>query len=91
MSKVHPDAKAALDGIIRDGMMVVSGGFGLCGTAEDRSDALRESGVKNLTVVSNNAGVHGSGLSRLLQTRQIGKMILSYVGENKLFGQQSCG
>jgi 3-oxoacid CoA-transferase subunit A len=88
MNKVYPDAKSALDGILKDGMMVMSGGFGLCGIAEALSDALRESGVKNLTVVSNNAGVDGIGLSRLLETRQIKKMISSYVGENKLFAQQ---
>src|SRR5882724_5199552 len=88
MNKVYPDAKSALDGILKDGMMIMSGGFGLCGIAETLSDALRESGVKNLTVVSNNAGVDGIGLSRLLETRQIKKMISSYVGENKLFAQQ---
>jgi 3-oxoacid CoA-transferase subunit A len=88
MNKVYPDAKSALDGILKDGMMIMSGGFGLCGIAETLSDALRDSGVKNLTVVSNNAGVDGIGLSRLLETRQIKKMISSYVGENKLFAQQ---
>ena len=88
MKKVYPDAKSALEGILRDGMMVMSGGFGLCGIAETLSDAIRDSGVKNLTVVSNNAGVDGIGLSRLLETRQIKKMISSYVGENKLFAQQ---
>src|SRR5450432_1154494 len=88
MNKVYPDAKSAFDGILHDGMMIMSGGFGLCGIAETLSDALRESGVKNLTVVSNNAGVDGIGLSRLLETRQIKKMISSYVGENKLFAQQ---
>src|SRR5215510_6021658 len=88
MNKVYPDAKSALDGILKDGMMIMSGGFGLCGIAEELSDAIRDSGVKNLTVVSNNAGVDGIGLSRLLETRQIKKMISSYVGENKLFAQQ---
>jgi 3-oxoacid CoA-transferase subunit A len=88
MNKVYPDAKSALDGILRDGMMIMSGGFGLCGIAETLSDAIRDAGVKNLTVVSNNAGVDGIGLSRLLETRQIKKMISSYVGENKLFAQQ---
>ena len=88
MNKVYPDAKSALDGLLRDGMMIMSGGFGLCGIAETLSDAIRDSGVKNLTVVSNNAGVDGIGLSRLLETRQIKKMISSYVGENKLFAQQ---
>jgi 3-oxoacid CoA-transferase subunit A len=88
MNKVYPDAKSALDGILKDGMMIMSGGFGLCGIAEALSDAIRDSGVKNLTVISNNAGVDGIGLSRLLETRQIKKMISSYVGENKLFAQQ---
>ena len=88
MNKVYPDAKSALAGILKDGMMIMSGGFGLCGIAETLSDAIRDSGVKNLTVVSNNAGVDGIGLSRLLETRQIRKMISSYVGENKLFAQQ---
>ena len=88
MNKVYPDATTALAGLLKDGMMIMSGGFGLCGIAETLSDAIRESGVKNLTVVSNNAGVDGIGLSRLLETRQIKKMISSYVGENKLFAQQ---
>lgn len=88
MNKVYPDAKAALDGILRDGMMIMSGGFGLCGIPETLSDAIRDAGVKDLTFVSNNAGVDGIGLSRLLETRQIKKMISSYVGENKLFAQQ---
>src|ERR1700743_3438741 len=88
MNKVYPDAKSALDGVLKDGMMIMSGGFGLCGIAETLSDAIRDSGVKNLTVVSNNAGVDGIGLSRLFETRQIKKMISSYVGENKLFAQQ---
>ena len=88
MNKVYPDAKSALEGILKDGMMIMSGGFGLCGIAETLSDAIRDSGVKDLTVISNNAGVDGIGLSRLLETRQIRKMISSYVGENKLFAQQ---
>ena len=88
MNKVYPDAKSALDGLLKDGIMIMSGGFGLCGIAETLSDAIRDSRVKNLTVVSNNAGVDGIGLSRLLETRQIKKMISSYVGENKLFAQQ---
>ena len=88
MKKVYPDAKSALDGVLKDGMMIMSGGFGLCGIAEILSDAIRDSGVKGLTVISNNAGVDGIGLSRLLETRQIKKMISSYVGENKLFAQQ---
>ena len=88
MKKVYPDAKSALADVLKDGMMIMSGGFGLCGIAETLSDAIRESGVKGLTVISNNAGVDGIGLSRLLETRQIKKMISSYVGENKLFAQQ---
>src|SRR6267378_2940109 len=87
MNKVYPDAKSALAGILKDGMMIMSGGFGLCGIAETLSEAIRDSGVKNLTVISNNAGVDGIGLSRLLETKQIRKMISSYVGENKLFAQ----
>jgi 3-oxoacid CoA-transferase subunit A len=88
MNKVYPDAKSALSGILKDGMMIMSGGFGLCGIPEHLSDAIRDSGVKGLTFISNNAGVDGIGLSRLLETRQIKKMISSYVGENKLFAQQ---
>ena len=88
MNKVYPDAKSALAGILKDGMMIMSGGFGLCGIPETLSDAIRDSGVKGLTVISNNAGVDGIGLSRLLETHQIKKMISSYVGENKLFAQQ---
>ena len=88
MNKVYPDAKSALDGLLKDGIMIMSGGFGLCGIAETLSDAIRDSGVKGLTVVSNNAGVDGIGLSRLLETRQIKKMISSYVGENKTFAKQ---
>ena len=87
MNKVYPDAKSALQGLLKDGMMIMSGGFGLCGIPETLSDAIRDSGVKGLTVVSNNAGVDGIGLSRLLETRQIKKMISSYVGENKTFMQ----
>src|ERR1700744_1740368 len=88
MKKVYPDAKSALDGILKDGMMIMSGGFGLCGIAETLSDAIRDSGGKNLTVVSNNSGVDGIGLSRLLVRPQIKKVISSYVCENKLFAQQ---
>ena len=77
MKKVYPDAKSALDGLLRDGMMIMSGGFGLCGIPETLSEAIRDSGVKDLTFVSNNAGVDGIGLSRLLETRQIRKMISS--------------
>jgi 3-oxoacid CoA-transferase subunit A len=88
MKKVYPSASAALEGVVRDGMIVMSGGFGLAGIPEALNMALRDSGVKNLTVVSNNAGVDGVGLGLLLETRQIKKMISSYVGENKLFAQQ---
>jgi 3-oxoacid CoA-transferase subunit A len=88
MKKVYPDAKAALAGVLKDGMMIMAGGFGLCGIPETLILAIRDSGVKNLTVVSNNAGVDGIGLGILLDTRQIRKMISSYVGENKTFAQQ---
>jgi 3-oxoacid CoA-transferase subunit A len=88
MNKVYPDARAALAGLLRDGMLVMAGGFGLCGIPEALILAIRESGVKNLTVVSNNAGIDGVGLGLLLDTRQIKKMISSYVGENKTFAQQ---
>src|SRR4029078_1459138 len=86
--KVYPNAKAALDGIVTDGMMVAAAGFGLCGMPETRIKACRDSGMKNLTCISNNAGIDGAGLGLLLETRQIKKMIASYVGENKLFAQQ---
>jgi acyl CoA:acetate/3-ketoacid CoA transferase alpha subunit len=88
MNKVYPNAKAALDGIVRDNMMVMCGGFGLCGLPEKLIDALMDSGVKGLTCVSNNAGVDGAGLGKLLETRQVKKMISSYVGENKIFAKQ---
>ena len=88
MRKVYPDAHAALAGLLRDGMTIMAGGFGLCGIPETLIDAIRESGVKDLTVVSNNAGIDGVGLGLLLETRQIKKMISSYVGENKIFAQQ---
>lgn len=88
MKKVYPDARSALAGVIRDGMTIMSGGFGLCGIPEVLADAILESGAKNLTVISNNAGVDGIGLGKLLATRQISKMISSYVGENKIFAQQ---
>ena len=87
-NKLYPDAAAALDGLLFDGMTVMSGGFGLCGIPEKLIAALRLSGVKGLTVVSNNAGVDGFGLGLLLETRQIAKMISSYVGENKEFERQ---
>jgi 3-oxoacid CoA-transferase subunit A len=88
MKKVYPDAPSALAGLIKDGMTIMSGGFGLCGIPETLILAIRESGAKGLTVISNNAGVDGIGLGILLETRQIKKMISSYVGENKLFAQQ---
>jgi len=87
-NKVYPDAETALAGLVHDGMMVMAGGFGLCGIPEKLILALRDSGVKDLTVVSNNAGIDGAGLGLLLDTRQIRKMISSYVGENKTFAQQ---
>ena len=88
MQKIYDSAKAALDGLLFDGMMIMAGGFGLCGIPENLILALRASGVKNLTVVSNNAGVDDFGLGLLLQTRQIKKMISSYVGENDTFERQ---
>ena len=88
MKKVYSDAKAALAGVLKDGMLICCGGFGLCGIPEELIKAIRESGVKNLTVVSNNAGVDGAGLGLLLESKQVKKMISSYVGENKLFAQQ---
>jgi 3-oxoacid CoA-transferase subunit A len=87
MNKVYPDAKSALEGTLRDGMMIMSGGFGLCGIAETLANAICNSGVKNLTVVSNNAAVDGIGLGKMLEKKQIRKMISSYVGENKTFAQ----
>src|SRR5262245_45095216 len=87
-NKVYGDAKSAVAGITFDGMMVMSGGFGLCGIPENLIIALRDSGAKDLTVVSNNAGVDGWGLGLLLETKQIKKMISSYVGENKEFARQ---
>ena len=88
MKKVYADARSALAGLLKDGMMIMAGGFGLCGIPETLILAIRDSGVKNLTVVSNNCGVDGKGLGILLDTRQIKKMISSYVGENKTFMQQ---
>ena len=85
MDKVYPDAGIALAGLLRDGMTVMSGGFGLCGVPEALITAIRSSGVTGLTVISNNAGIDGAGLGLLLESRQIRKMISSYVGENKLF------
>ena len=88
MNKIYPSAAAALSGIVRDGQLLAVGGFGLCGIPEALIAALRDSQVKDLTVVSNNAGVDGFGLGQLLETRQIRKMISSYVGENKEFERQ---
>jgi 3-oxoacid CoA-transferase subunit A len=88
MNKVYPSAAAALDGIVRDGQLIAVGGFGLCGIPEALIDALAASGVKDLTAISNNAGVDGFGLGKLLNSRQIKKMISSYVGENKEFERQ---
>ena len=88
MRKIFPDAKAALEGLTFDGMTVMSGGFGLCGIPEHLIAALRDSGARDLTVISNNAGVDGFGLGQLLETRQIAKMISSYVGETKEFERQ---
>lgn len=88
MNKVYPSAGEALKGAVADGQLIAVGGFGLCGIPEALIDALQASGVKDLTVISNNAGVDGFGLGKLLATRQIRKMISSYVGENKEFERQ---
>ncbi|EGF31802.1 Succinyl-CoA:3-ketoacid-coenzyme A transferase subunit A [Oxalobacteraceae bacterium IMCC9480] len=88
MKKVYPDAASALAGVVSDGQTIAVGGFGLCGIPEALIAALRDSGVTNLTAISNNAGVDGFGLGQLLATRQIKKMIASYVGENKEFERQ---
>jgi 3-oxoacid CoA-transferase subunit A len=88
MKKIYPDAAAALDGLLVDGMTIAAGGFGLCGIPENLIAAIREAGTKDLTVASNNAGVDDFGLGLLLQTRQIRKMISSYVGENAEFMRQ---
>ena len=88
MKKVYPNAAAALKGIVKDGQTIAIGGVGLCGIPEALIAALRDSGVKNLTAISNNAGVDGFGLGQLLTTRQIKKMVSSYVGENKEFERQ---
>jgi 3-oxoacid CoA-transferase subunit A len=87
-SKIYPDARTALEGVVFDGMSVLSGGFGLCGIPEKLIAALRDTGVKGLTCISNNAGVDGFGLGLLLETRQIARMVSSYVGENKEFERQ---
>jgi 3-oxoacid CoA-transferase subunit A len=88
VNKIYPSAKAALDGVVQDGQLIAVGGFGLCGIPEALIEALRDSGKQNLTAISNNAGVDGFGLGKLLETRQIKKMISSYVGENKEFERQ---
>lgn len=88
MNKRFPDANAALAGLLRDGMLIASGGFGLCGVPERLIDAIEASGVKDLTFASNNAGIDGFGIGKLLRTRQVRKMIASYVGENKEFERQ---
>jgi 3-oxoacid CoA-transferase subunit A len=88
VNKIFPDARAALAGVLRDGMTIMSGGFGLCGIPSALIEAIRDSGVKGLTIISNNAGIDDAGLGLLLQTRQVRKMISSYVGENATFAKQ---
>jgi 3-oxoacid CoA-transferase subunit A len=88
VSKVYPDAKTALADQLHDGMSIMSGGFGLCGIPAALIEAIRDSGVKDLTIISNNAGIDGAGLGLLLETRQVKKMISSYVGENATFAKQ---
>ena len=88
MQKIYPDAAAALDGLLFDGMQICAGGFGLCGIPERLIDAIRDAGTKDLTIASNNAGIDNEGLGKLLRTRQVKKMISSYVGENKEFERQ---
>src|ERR1700733_293797 len=88
MGKVYQSAGQALEGVVKDGLLIAVGGFGLCGIPEALIAALRDTGAKNLTAISNNAGVDGFGLGQLLATRQISKMIASYVGENKEFERQ---
>jgi 3-oxoacid CoA-transferase subunit A len=88
MNKLYADATAALDGLLRDGLLIAAGGFGLCGIPERLLDAVRDSGVKDLTFASNNAGIDNEGIGKLLRTRQVKKMISSYVGENKEFERQ---
>jgi 3-oxoacid CoA-transferase subunit A len=88
MNKLYPDAAAALEGVLFDGMTICAGGFGLCGIPERLIDAIRDAGTKDLTIASNNAGIDGEGLGKLLRTRQVKKMISSYVGENKEFERQ---
>jgi 3-oxoacid CoA-transferase subunit A len=88
MKKLYPDAKAALDGLLRNDMLIASGGFGLCGIPERLLEAIMESGVTGLTFASNNAGIDNEGIGKLLHTKQVTKMIASYVGENKEFERQ---
>ncbi len=88
VDKVYPDAAAALAGVLRDGMTIMSGGFGVCGIPAALIEAIRASGVKHLTIISNNAGIDDAGLGLLLHTRQVRKMISSYVGENQTFARQ---
>ncbi|ODT64930.1 MAG: succinyl-CoA--3-ketoacid-CoA transferase [Pelagibacterium sp. SCN 63-23] len=88
MRKIRSNVAEALEGVLRDGMIIMSGGFGLCGIPEALIEGIERTGVRDLTVISNNAGVDGIGLGRLLATRQIRKMISSYVGENRLFAEQ---
>jgi 3-oxoacid CoA-transferase subunit A len=88
MQKLYPTAAAALDGLLRDGMLIAAGGFGLCGLPERLIEAIQTSGVKNLTFASNNAGIDNEGIGKLLRTKQVRKMIASYVGENKEFERQ---
>jgi len=88
VNKIYPSPKVALDGLLRDGMTIMSGGFGLVGNPESLIPEIKASGVRDLTVISNNAGADGFGLWHLLESRQIRKMVSSYVGENKLFEQQ---
>jgi 3-oxoacid CoA-transferase subunit A len=88
MHKLYPDATAALDGVLRDGMLIAAGGFGLCGVPERLLDAIQASGVRDLTFASNNAGIDNEGIGKLLRTKQVRKMISSYVGENKEFERQ---
>src|SRR3981189_2811203 len=88
MKKVYPDAAAALQGLLRDGMTIAAGGFGLCGIPENFIQALVQSGTKDLTIVGNNAGVDDFGMGLLLKTRQVKKVVASYVGENKEFERQ---
>ncbi|GGZ01984.1 CoA transferase subunit A [Novosphingobium colocasiae] len=88
MKKIFPSAEAALEGLLKDGLLIASGGFGLCGIPERLLDAIRDSGVKGLTFASNNAGIDNEGIGKLLRTQQVKKMISSYVGENKEFERQ---